>query len=275
MSFKRTILLNILLIGALVVIASFWMYAKKDSAPPSISEQEPGFDTINPDEPLGEPFIHPRLQGLDDWQRPGGPWRVALQVGHWKASEAPDELENLRFTTGTSYAGTTEWELALAIAEKTKEILEAAGISVEILPTTIPPNYFADVFISIHADGNTNPSVSGYKVAAPRRDYTGKAEGFALLLEREYGMATNLSLDNNITRTMQGYYAFNWRKYNHSLHPMTVAAIMETGFLTNTGDRRIIVNTPEKPASGIANGILKYLGVTAKTAQGVNLMREE
>lgn len=27
-----------------------------------------------------------------DWQRPDGPPRVGLQVGHWKTQELPDEL---------------------------------------------------------------------------------------------------------------------------------------------------------------------------------------
>ncbi len=261
------------IIFVILILAGATALLFRTTSLPSTSENEAGFDTVAPEEILSDSFIHPRLRGLDTWKRPEGPWRVALQVGHWKASEAPDELENLRVSTGTSYRGTTEWELSLAIAEKTKDILEMAGVSVEILPTTIPPNYFADVFVSIHADGNLNSSVSGYKVAAPRRDHTGQAEAFAALLGTEYQTATKLPLDSNITRTMRGYYAFNWRKYDHSLHPMTVAAIVETGFLTNASDRRVIVNTPEKPANGIARGILKYLGLSPTVTERIETDR--
>lgn len=263
------------LIGTITMVSLFWFYTIKISVPPSASEHEPGFEEIALDGILGEPYIHPRLRGLDDWKRPEGPWRVALQVGHWKASEAPDELENLRVSTGTSYGSATEWELSLAIAEQTKQMLEASGVIVEILPTTIPPNYFSDVFVSIHADGNTSSLVSGYKVAAPRWDYSGQAEAFTAVLDAEYQNATKLRLDPNVTRTMRGYYAFNWRKYEHSLHPLTVAAIVETGFLTNANDRRIIVNFPEKPARGIADGILKFLDVTPNSVPDIEMGTEK
>ena len=248
----------------LVILGLVWYFSKKNlvlhSTEPTVSVKT---ETLN--EFTDELFVHPRLRGLDDWKRPEGPWKVGLQVGHWKATEAPDELENLRVNTGTSYGSITEWETALAIAEKTKAILEASGIQVELLPTTLPQNYWADVFVSIHADGNQNTSISGYKVAAPRRDHTGKAESLARLIEESYGATTKLRLDSNITRTMRGYYAFNWRRYDHSIHPLTVAAIVETGFLTNPSDRRIITTAPEKPAAGIAEGIIKFLGITAET----------
>jgi N-acetylmuramoyl-L-alanine amidase len=68
---------------------------------------------------------------------------------------------------------------------------------------------------------------------------------------------------------MRGYYAFNWRRYDHSLHPMTVAMIIETGFLTNVSDRRLIVNNHKKSAQGIANGILKYLNTLFTTEPGI------
>src|SRR5690606_22720654 len=101
-----------------------------------------------------------------------GPVRVALQAGHWKAADAPDEQSGLR-TNGTRGGGKAEWQVNLEIATLTAEILAAAGFEVEILPTTIPPGYFADLFVSIHADGNNNTSISGYRAAAPRRDRTG------------------------------------------------------------------------------------------------------
>lgn len=245
-----------------VFLASFFAVRGGYSQTPSVSLDEEGFDAA--DEIMTpEPYVHPRLRGLDTWQRPAGPFRVALQAGHWQASEAPDEQENLR-KNGTSAAGVTEWETNLEIAETTKKLLEPYGIIVDILPTTIPPNYWADVFVAIHADGNANTAVSGYKAAAPRRDVTGKAQTFASLLEASYERATGLDHDPNITRNMRGYYAFNWRRYEHSLHPMTVAVILETGFLTNAGDRRIIVEQPQKSAAGIAEAIVTFLGVPAQ-----------
>lgn len=52
----------------------------------------------------------------------------------------PDEFENLKRTGGgTSGGGKTEWEVNLAIAEVAAEMLRAKGVTVEILPATIPP----------------------------------------------------------------------------------------------------------------------------------------
>jgi len=194
-----------------------------------------------------------------NWQRPAGPLRVGIQAGHWFAADAPDEQEGLRDNTGAQAGGTTEWETNLRIAEETKKLLEAQGIVVDLLPTTIPPDYLADAFISVHADGNTDTRVSGYKVAAPRRDRTGTAARLSSLIEARHGSSTNLLIDPNITNTMRGYYAFNWRRYDHSIHPMTPGAIVETGFLTNANDRRIIVNNPKRSAQGIADGVIAFL----------------
>ena len=147
------------------------------------------------------------------------------------------------------------------------KLLSASKLSASIIKFSSSFFPFTDIFVSIHADGNSDPSISGYKVAAPRRDHTEKAEEFATLLGIEYQNATKLRLDTNITRTMRGYYAFNWRRYDHSLHPLTVATIIETGFLTNANDRRVIVGSPDKPANGIASGILKSLDVTTEMTQ--------
>jgi N-acetylmuramoyl-L-alanine amidase len=195
---------------------------------------------------------------LSGWTRPAGPPRIALQAGHWKAAEAPDEQAGLR-TNGTRGGGKAEWEVNLAIARRTAELLEAQGFTVEVLPTTIPPNYWADVFVSIHADGNNSTSVSGYRAASPGRDRTGRAATLAELLTRSYGQATGLPHYPTITRRMRSYYAFNYRRYEHSLHPMTVGAILETGFLTNARDRRIIVDSPDRAARGIAEAVTQFL----------------
>jgi hypothetical protein len=192
------------------------------------------------------------------WQRPAGPVRVALQAGHWKAAEAPEEQARLR-TNGTRGGGKAEWEVNLGIARHTARLLQDAGYSVDILPTTIPPGYWADVFIAIHADGSTSASASGYRAAAPRRDRTGRAAELAELLTRTYGEATGLPHYPLITRRMRGYYAFNSRRYHHALHPMTIGVILETGFLTSSHDRRIIVDAQDRAARGIAEAVFRFV----------------
>lgn len=245
------------MISLLAISSGIVLYHKSLSRSPSYSETEEVADSL--DTSQDESNLHPRLRGLSDWKRPEGPIKIALQAGHWKAYEAPDEFPNLKTRTGTSGGGKAEWQVNLDIAERTKALLEEKGYLVEILPATIPPNYYADIFVSLHADGNLNTNVNGFKIASPRRDQTEKADELAQAIESEYQKTTKLRIDPNITRSMTGYYAFNWRRYEHSLHPMTVASIIETGFLTNPNDRSVIVNNPEKSASGIANGIEKYI----------------
>lgn len=204
--------------------------------------------------------IFQRFPELADWKRPEGPQRIALQAGHWKNSELPDEFKRLREEGGgTSGGGRKEWEVNLAIARETKEILEEEGFEVEILPATIPPSYWADVFVAIHADGSSDLATSGFKVASSWRDFTGKADGLVSLLEEEYAKSTDMNLDSNVTRNMRGYYAFSWWRYEHALHPMTTAVIIETGFLTNLHDRQMLINTPQKPAQAIADTIVMFL----------------
>jgi N-acetylmuramoyl-L-alanine amidase len=200
---------------------------------------------------------------------PSGPVRVALQAGHWRAAEAPDEQAGLR-DNGASAGGRAEWEVNLEIARRAARLLEEEGYLVEVLPTTIPPGYWADLFISIHADASPSASVSGFRAAAPRRDATGKAQGFVELLERSYAEATGLPRYATVTRRMRGYYAFNSRRYEHALHPMTTGVILETGFLSSPRDRRVIVRAPERAARGIADAAKRYLdALPPRPAPGV------
>src|SRR3990167_7682509 len=246
----------VLIVG--VAVVSYTAAHRSGSISESVSTTEVEFELFD-DINVAVPS---RFGDLETWRRPVGPPRVGLQVGHWKREELPDELKRLRERGGgASGGGKAEWETNLAIAEETKEFLEAEGVIVDILPSTIPPAYWADVFIAIHADGNVNSEVSGFKVAAPHRDLTGRAGSLVDTLEAEYARSTGLRLDFNVTRNMRGYYAFNWRRYEHAVHPMTVAAILETGFLTSPVDQRVIVAQPRIAARGIADAVLKFLDV--------------
>lgn len=213
--------------------------------------------------PYGEPLeqvpeVDPFAE-IRNWKRPDGPPKVGIQIGHYKNDEVPEELERLRDNTGSAGGGKWEWEVNYEIAHLVSEDLLKKGIMVDILPTTIPPSYWADVFIAIHADGSEDRSKSGFKFASPWRDFTGKSEELVLLLEKKYEEATGLMKDENISRNMRGYYAFSWWKYEHSIHPMTTAVIAETGFLTNNGDQRLLIDNPEISANAISEGIIEYL----------------
>jgi N-acetylmuramoyl-L-alanine amidase len=78
------------------------------------------------------------------------------------------------------------------------------------------------------------------------------------LLEERYGKETGLKQLPTVTRRMQNYYAFNFRRYEHALHPMTIGVIIETGFLTSPTDRRVIVDDPERAARGIVEAVKAF-----------------
>ena len=191
---------------------------------------------------------------------PPEPLRVALQAGHWRAAEAPPELAGLRDNGGTRGGGRYEWEVNLEIAQLSAALLEEAGYEVEVLPATVPQRYHADAFVAIHADGNNDASVAGYRVGSPRRDATRRAAEFAEVLAQAYGEATGIRRLPVATRRMRGYYAFRYNRYRHAIHPATVGVIIETGFLTSALDRSVIVENPARAAQGIFVGVTRFLG---------------
>ncbi len=192
---------------------------------------------------------------------PPGPKRVGLQAGHWQYEEAPDELADLRRNPGTSGGGKAEWEVNLEIAQRTAEILREAGVEADVLPTTIPIRYRAHAFVTIHADGDIAGVLRGYKTARPGFSSIPELDDlFVEMLNEEYGTATELDrMDNQISVRMRWYYAFNARRYQHAVAPGVPQAIIETGFLTNASDRRILIDDPGRAAQGIADGVMRFL----------------
>ncbi len=188
------------------------------------------------------------------------PWRVGIQAGHWDIQALPDEQQRLRADTGTRWGPLPEADVNLAIARAVAARLRAAGVTVDLLPATVPVDYEADAFVAIHADDGGGRPVSGWKVAAPRLS----SPASRLLrdsIARTYGAITELPEDRyGITCQMRGYYAFSWTRFAHAVSPFTPAAIIETGYLTSAFDRRVIVDDPATAAVGIVMGILAYLG---------------
>jgi hypothetical protein len=254
--FSRSELLAAVLAATLSFAAAAAAVAVLQDAFPSFSADEAGFEPPEDAPPLvaGDPYA--------DWRRLPGPWKVGLQAGHWRVEEVPEELANLKWNTGAYGGGFSEWEVNLAIAEEAAALLREQGVLVDVLPATIPPDYEADAFVAIHADGSPSAAARGFKAASPRRDRSGKAARLQELMEASYGEATGMQLDPNVTRNMRGYYAFNWRKYEHALHPMTPAIILETGFLTSLSDRRIITQERGAPAQAVAEAVIAFLEET-------------
>lgn len=196
---------------------------------------------------------------------PTGPRRIGIQVGHWETDKVPAELgTRIVFQTGTSWAGVNEVDVNMDIAQRVKAQLVARGYVVDIIPTTVPPGYLADVFVSLHGDGDETGQKSGFKIAhgSRRGPYEDR---LVSLLRDEYGKATGLDWDPQITRNMTGYYAFNWGRYQHAAAAHTPAAILEMGFVSNRHDRDVMVNHADAVATGVVNGIQRFLDEVPRT----------
>lgn len=186
--------------------------------------------------------------------------RVGLQVGHWKSEELPGELAVLRPEGGASAEGQNEVDINLAVAQRVATLLAARGITVDILPATIPIGYNADAFVAIHCDINADPAMGGFKLARFRDSAVpDRADTLLGAITAAYGAATGQRQDSHITRAMTGYYAFNAEDFQHAIAPQTPGVIIELGFLTNGFDRALLVGQQEVVAQGLAAGIVRYL----------------
>jgi hypothetical protein len=260
-------LLTGLIIATVVTVVLSQPWSNTVAAPTSsqsFTETEAGFDPIP--EPMPTPYTIGKgnrytLTELRTWERTLGPLRVGVQIGHYQNDEVPEELAGLRRNgAGAVWGQYNERDTVEVVARQIAAELEANGIVVDLLPATVPPGYEADAFLAIHADGNPNESVRGYKFAGPRRDYSGRSQALVDALYDSYGSAiSSMPEDPNISRRMTAYYAFNWARYEHAIHPYTPAAIVELGFLTNAADRALMLNEPARLAQAIADATLTYL----------------
>ena len=196
---------------------------------------------------------------------PSGPRRVGVQVGHWKTDEVPSELRRLDGQTGANWDGLTEIDVSLEIAQRIAVILNSKGITVDVLPTTVPAGYIADAFISLHADSDGVGEWSGFKMAHGAR--RGPYEDTLLADVRDaYGDATGLEWDaNHVSRSMTGYFAFNWSRFQHAVAAHTPAIILEMGYLSSDHDRELMTEQPEVLAGAIADGLVQFLNETPRS----------
>ena len=235
-----------------------------DPNDPWSAEAPPGGVIVQSPGPLASPGTSGTLRVPIPKNVPTGPRRVGIQAGHWKTDEAPPELRWLIPQTGAAWEGITETEINLDIAQRVAVILNAKGIAVDVLPTIVPPGYIADAFISLHADSDGVGERSGYKLAHSAR--RGPYEDRLLDdVKAAYGEATSLDYDAaHVSRNMIGYFAHSWTRYQHAVHPYTPAVILEMGYVSCDRDRALMLDEADRVASGIANGIVKFLNETPR-----------
>lgn len=184
---------------------------------------------------------------------------IGIQAGHYQMDKIPAELSKLKWDLGASAGGVDEVDITLDIAKKTVALLMDEGIPAEVLPATVPEDYCASAFVAVHADGNDDASVYGYKVAPSFWDTDGRATSLSDNIRQDYALQTGMRLNPTITDNMTQYYAFNFQRFVHALDQDTPGALIEVGFITNPGDRNLITRRSATAAQGITNGIKSFL----------------
>ena len=187
-----------------------------------------------------------------------GPPRVGVQVGHEGAQDHPEELAALRVNTGGHAAGVDEVDVNRAVAQELARRLETHGVAVDLLPATPPAGYHADLFVSLHADASPDTARRGFKTAHFSPPRNALEPHLKAQLDAAYGASGLPDDQDNVTDSMSFYYAFNFRRYHHSVHPGTPAVIVELGYLSSPEDRAYLSRV-EAPAARLEAGILAYL----------------
>lgn len=191
--------------------------------------------------------------------RLAGPVRVGLQVGHLDAALQPDELADLRYSTGAHASGFDEVDVNLAVVEALAARLAGRGIEVDVLPATIPAGYSADLVLAVHADSSLDPQRSGYKSAHFLPARNPREALLKVAIDRAMFQATRMADDDrNVSGNMLHYYAFNSARFRHSVAARTPALLVELGYLSNASDLKLLTQ-PDLLAAALEYGVLGYL----------------
>ena len=194
---------------------------------------------------------------------PSASKRIGIQIGHLDPQDLPNELASLRGVSGASAGGLNELDVNQNVARILKVELTQKGYQVDILPSTVPAGYHADVFLALHNDVSPRPATTGFKIARSRYSLIPATDDRLLdTLYTNYAAATGLPHEAGITINMTAYYIFNNHSFQTSLDGMTPAALIEMGFLTNASDRIILTTGYNKMATGLVNGLTAFLTAT-------------
>ena len=201
------------------------------------------------------------------------------------------------------HSGSKEKHVVLAIAKTVRSILQSQGIEARLTrsgDTFIPlydrvelaHKHGADLFMSIHADGFTQPSASGASVFAlsnrgassAMAKYLSDRENAAdelagkkatdkdhLLQQVLFDLVQTDTIKNSLTL---GSHVLKKIRPVHKLHsqhteqaafvvlksPSVPSVLVETSFITNPGEEKLLGTTAfrHKIATAIASGIVSY-----------------
>lgn len=202
---------------------------------------------------------------------------VCIDPGHQRKSDqrpepvGPGSSETkMRVTGGTTgvSSGKPEYVFTLELSERIRKRLEAAGVRVVMTRTGHDVNISnserakvanragADLFLRIHADGNTDRSLSGISTLYPAtnswtRLYAASGKRSADAVHASVIKATGATNRGVVARgDLSG---FNWAT--------VPSCLVECGFMSNPAEDTLLVSAAyqEKLAAGIAEGVMTYL----------------
>lgn len=163
--------------------------------------------------------------------------------------------------------GTRESDVVLKVGLKLKEILINNGFTVRMSRETdeyvsltkraeLANKTAADLFISIHCNGFTNPDAKGSEVYS----YPGNAQAEKLAGILLWHICNGIGTANRGTRKE------NFAVLRLSKMP---AVLVETAFITNPDEEKMMCGGgfAEKAAYALAKGICEFCGVTLSTAE--------
>jgi N-acetylmuramoyl-L-alanine amidase len=150
----------------------------------------------------------------------------------------------------------TEADVNLKIAALVQQQLTQKGYQVDLLREfdSRLNGYRALAIVSIHNDSceYINDEATGFKVAAAlNTNDLNRANRLTACIVDRYARVTGMTFHaGSITGDMREYHAFR------EIDPNTIAAIIETGFLTL--DREILTKKTDLVAEGVVEGILCF-----------------
>ena len=246
----------------------------------TVAKQQPAPGTVVPTSTTVDITVPPLLSSKTSATRGGSSgagFVVVIDPGH--QSHADDSVEPIgpgsgemkpKITGGATgvATGVCEYELNLQLANNLKDRLEAAGVRVVLTRNTNDVNVSnsqraaiangakANLFIRIHADSSTDPSVTGVSTLYPASNAWTKpmaagSRRAALLVQKSTVSATGAADRGAVERS--DLAGFNWSK--------VPSVLVEAGFLSNPVEDRLLTSPhyQDQLASGMADGVLAFL----------------
>ena len=168
-------------------------------------------------------------------------------------------------------SGLTEAELNMHVAARLRPLLERAGIRVVMTRTKtagtsmgniararIANTAGAALFLRIHADGSTDPSVRGSHTLHParRRGWTDDVYAESRRAARivQANLVRAVGFPDRGLQERSDFTGFNWAD--------VPVILVEMGFMTNRTDDRLLATEAyqRRAAAGLCRGTLRFLG---------------